>query len=487
MKRGEPTERAVVGPLHFRGKAARRELPLLQMVGQARAAVPLPRAAGPGAGAAREVRFRLWTGCHGPPFGAVGRPTAIMPKPMIPGQDVLKRILRDTDGTRPHYERYSLLAVPATIEALFGLPSQGPSLKEELGLPESDVVVSVLVDGLGYNRLEGLRTAGVVDLGPFLDGGAYIPLTSVFPTTTTAALASLATGTSPIVHGVLGYKLFRSEIGAVVDMIRLTTPGGRENALEKLGVHPEQLLTGPTLYQRLAAAGVTTVLFLPKHIADSGLSRTLYQGVTRTVPYLTASDLLMHVSDAVGRPGRAFLAVYLPSTDSLGHVYGPRTPAFDLEVTHVFRVLRQLLERLPPRAVCLVAADHGFYEADPVRDMVSCPAQPALRDALLLPPVGDPRASYLFVRRGMEAQVQEFFARFFPDEFTVLTVEEALAQNLWGFEKPRPYVRALLGDFLVLSRQRKFLLWPTEEFKLRGLHGALTPDELYVPLLAKAL
>jgi hypothetical protein len=48
-------------------------------------------------------------------------------------------------------------------------------------------------------------------------------------------------------------------------------------------------------------------------------------------------------------------------------------------------------------------------------------------------------------------------------------------------------VRALLGDLLVLSQKRKFLLWPTEEFKLRGLHGALTPGELYVPLLAKVV
>ncbi|MBC7170393.1 alkaline phosphatase family protein, partial [Candidatus Bipolaricaulota bacterium] len=63
---------------------------------------------------------------------------------------------------------------------------------------------------------------------------------------------------------------------------------------------------------------------------------------------------------------------------------------------------------------------------------------------------------------------------------------EALARNLWGLEEPTPAVRALLGDLLVLSCKRRFLLWPTEEFKLHGLHGSLTPDELYVPLLARS-
>lgn len=410
-----------------------------------------------------------------------------MPKVMPKGQQVLTRILDDTQGKRPHYERYSLLAVPATIETLLGVTTQGPSLQEELALPPAEVVVSVIVDGLGYRSLEGLRDRGVVDLGPFLDGGSYLPLTSVFPSTTTAALASLATGSSPIVHGVLGYKLFRPEVGAIVDMIHLAPPGGRDNALEKLGFPPEQMLSGSTLYERLAAAGVETTLFLPKHIADSGLSKALYRGVGRTVSYLTSSDLTMHLGRGLASPGKSLLSVYWPSTDSLGHVYGPTTQAFELEAALVFRVLGQLLRRLPRRGTLFVSSDHGFYEADPVKDMVNCAVQPALRDGLLLPPVGDPRASYLFVRRGHEEGVREFFARFFPDEFTVLSVEDALAHKLWGLEEPTPAVRALLGDFLVLSRKRKFLLWPTEEFKLRGLHGSLTPDELYVPLLAKAL
>lgn len=418
--------------------------------------------------------------------GRVGS-TAIMPEVMNPGQRVLKRILEATGGQRPHYERYSLCAVPATIESLFGLAPTGPSLQEELGLRPSEVVLSVVVDGLGYHSLEDLRERGIVDLAPVAGDGAYIPLTSVFPSTTTAALSTLSTGLSPISHGVLGYKLFRTEVGSVVDMIRFTTPGGRENALEKMGVHPHHLLPSPTLYGRLTAAGVSTTLFLPKSIAESGLSRALYQGVTRTVPYLTFSDLLMHLADALRGPRPSLLAVYLPSPDSLGHVYGPTTRAFELEAAHVFRILGQACDLLPRGASVLVTADHGFYEADPIEDMVSCPAHPALRDGLLIPPVGDPRASYLFVRRGHDDAVREFFARSFPDEFTVLSVEEALQRKLWGLEPARREVRALLGDYLVISQKRRFLLWPTEEFKLRGLHGSLTPGELYVPLLARTV
>ncbi|MCS7216805.1 MAG: alkaline phosphatase family protein [Candidatus Bipolaricaulota bacterium] len=401
------------------------------------------------------------------------------------GQPVLDRILADTGGTRPHYERYCITAVPHTLEEVFDLRPPRPGLREELGLPEAPVVVSAILDGVGYRRLELLRAEGAVDLRPFTEEGVYLPLTSVFPTTTTAALSSLASGESPAVHGVLGYRLFRPELGAVVDMIKLAPPGGRENAWEKLGLEPEKVLAVPTLYQRLALAGIPTILFLPKHIADSGLSKALYQGISRTVAFLTASDLLMHLREALSRMGRALLAVYWPSTDSLAHLYGPRSEAFALELAHILSVFARLLEGAPRDFLLLLTSDHGFYEADPERDMVNCAAQAALREALLLPPVGDPRAAYLYLRRGKDGLVERFFAEFFPEDFELLTPEEGIRRKLWGLEPPKPEVRALLGDLVVISKRRKFVLWPTEEFKLRGLHGGLTAEELFVPLLVR--
>lgn len=400
-------------------------------------------------------------------------------------QEVLERIQKDTGGERPHYERYCISAVPHTIEEILGGKPSRPGLREELGIPEAQVVVSVILDGVGWRRLELLWAEGFLDLAPFLAGGVALPLTSVFPTTTTAALSSLSTGESPVIHGVLGYKLFRPELGTVVDMIKLAPPGGREEALEKLGLNPEKIFPVPTLYQRLAAQGIPTTVFLPKYIADSGLSKLLYQGVSRIIPFLTASDLFMLLREALEHKGKALLGVYWPSTDSLAHTYGPRSEAFTLELAHILSVLARLLDSAPRDFLLLITADHGFYEADPERDMVNCAAQAPLREALLLPPVGDPRAAYLFLRRGKEGLVEKFFREFFPEDFLVIPVEEGLQRHLWGLEEPRPEVRALLGDVVVISRRRKFVLWPTEEFKLRGLHGGLTPDELYVPLIVR--
>ena len=404
---------------------------------------------------------------------------------MRKGQEILARIREDTKGLRPHYERYSLISVPHTIAGLFGLGEGG--LAEELGLSRAEKAVSLILDGIGYLRLESLRAQGLIDLSPFLERGTYVPLTSVFPPTTTTALATLSTGASPLVHGVLGYTLFLQDPGAVVNMIRLATPGAASDSLQNLGLKAEEFLPVPTLYQRLSQAGVPTILFLPKFIMDSGLSQILYQGVSETVPYISPSDLFMLLREALSRPGRALLGVYWPTSDSLAHLYGPSSPAFAVEVATFFRLLREeFLSRVRDVTV-IITSDHGFVDIDPQKDIVSCPEHEVLKAGLLCPPVGDARAAYLYLRRGHEGAVREFLTSRYPEDFLVMTSEEALAQGLWGLEEAGPEARARLGDLVAIARKKRLIIWPKEEFKLRGMHGGLTEEELLVPLLALEL
>lgn len=392
------------------------------------------------------------------------------------------RIRDDTGGLRPHYERYSLLSVPHTIEELLG--GEGGGLAQELRLRPAKKVVSFILDGLGYLKLERLAQEGRVDLTPFREAGVYIPLTSVFPPTTTTALASLSTGASPLVHGVLGYTLFLQDPGALVNMIKLAVPGAQADSLQKVGMKPEEFIPVPTLYRRLETIGVPTSLFLPKFIMDSGLSQLLYQGVNRVVPYLSLSDLFMQLGEAATRPGKALLAVYWPTGDSLAHTYGPSSPAFATEVATFFRLLGEEFLAWTSGVTVILTADHGFVDVDPKKDVILCPEHEVLREGLLCPPTGDARAAYLYLRRGHEQEVEEFLRERFPQDLLVMKSDEALEKGLWGLERPTSESRARLGDLVALARGSRFLLWPKEEFKLRGMHGGLTEEELLVPFLA---
>ncbi|MCD6541663.1 alkaline phosphatase family protein [Candidatus Bipolaricaulota bacterium] len=396
-------------------------------------------------------------------------------------QEILEAIRKETGGLRPHYERYSLLAVADTILDMFGVPQGGRSLLGELGIERADKVVSFILDGLGYLKLEELAEKGLVGLSRF---DIRIPLTSVFPPTTTTSLTSLSTGVSPVVHGILGYKLFLREVGAVVNMIKLSTPGAPDGSIKNVGVELEKFVPVPTIYERLREKGVKSYLFLPKYIVNSGLSGILYRGVEEIVAFISLSDLFVLLKKALRLPGRVLLGVYWPVTDTLAHLYGPESEPFSLEVSWFFRAMEENFLGGGAGVPVLVTADHGFVEVDPQKDLIDVKASPELMGSIIFQPVGDLRAGYFFVREGRKEAVREYLERRYPGEFLVMETEAALESKIWGLEEPSEGVRARLGDLVALARGRKLFFWPEgEEFVLRGMHGGLTDRELLVPFL----
>src|SRR5262249_34210625 len=85
-----------------------------------------------------------------------------------------------------------------------------------------------VADGLGYLQLKREMAAGnasnIAALSKRAADGdpcvSYTPITSVFPTTTVAALGSVNSGVAPTGHGLMGYTVFLPEFDMVAEMIR---------------------------------------------------------------------------------------------------------------------------------------------------------------------------------------------------------------------------------------------------------------------------
>jgi len=175
----------------------------------------------------------------------------------------------DQGWVLPHYDGLSIANVPATIAALLGssLPAALPPLPSELwadwaaGLQR---VVLVLLDALGYQMLQGMWTRGEGQaFATLAEAGRIVPLTSVFPSTTAAALVSLRGGRPPAEHGWLAYEFYLRELGVAANSILLCPVWMRRtDLLTEWGLEPESLVPGPTLAQRLAIEGVETKALL---------------------------------------------------------------------------------------------------------------------------------------------------------------------------------------------------------------------------------
>jgi hypothetical protein len=120
----------------------------------------------------------------------------------------------------PHYDRQSLINLPASICHWLGAPGFGaPPLADEIlqamGGPFKHVVM-LLVDGLGLQQLQQLiqphstkpATGRFSFWSRLLAEAVLAPITSVAPSTTASALTSLWTGQPPAAHGIMGYEMY---------------------------------------------------------------------------------------------------------------------------------------------------------------------------------------------------------------------------------------------------------------------------------------
>ncbi|HEC36570.1 MAG TPA: hypothetical protein ENI39_08555 [Anaerolineae bacterium] len=269
------------------------------------------------------------------------------------------------------------------------------------------------------------------------------------------------------------------------------SPAARKQPEELLdwGWEPEEFVTAPSLAEQMALAGVQSVAhtYLP-HIGG-GLSRIFLRGATEVKGYVGFSDLWINLRHTLvqRQTERVFASVYWGGTDLLAHLYGPDAEPCRAELRHLARALEEeFLASLPAAAregaLLVILADHGQISSPPQR-AVHLSDHPALRRMLFLPPAGESRAAYLYVRPDQAEPLRAYVAEHLADRFVLLETERALAAGLFGAGEITPELRGRLGDFLLLAWNDSRFVVGKEEIAPHGHHGSLTPEEMLVPLL----
>lgn len=397
----------------------------------------------------------------------------------------------------PNYEGLSIANVPATLLSLFSidLPDNYPTPLPEVFLGDRldgiENVILLIIDALGYRRLrEILEGDATLFLNRLVERGQYFPLTSVFPSTTTAAITTFATGLPPQAHGLVGYRLYLKEFGSLANMIRLSPVGQKQiDRLDELGFRPERFLGVRTIAEILVTHGVDAYLIIRREYISSGLSRMLYGGATALLPAASAADMFVATRTLLEaqRGRRTFVTLYWEAVDAIAHRDGPDAKAITAEVRNLsYSLETELVARLSPkilaRTLLVVTADHGQTEVS-AEEAIRVARYPRLKQVLLMPPAGEYRAAYLYAKQGKSGSLKRYLTSRFNDRLTVLDAETALADGLFGIGASDSKTRDRIGDLIVIAHGPHTFYYPYGPFDMRGMHGSLTPDEMLVPLL----
>lgn len=385
---------------------------------------------------------------------------------------------------------------------------------DQLGDAQAPIVM-VLVDGLGWQMLRE-RAGHTPNLRRLLADSDY--LHTCAPSTTAAALTTLATGVYPGAHAMVGYAvrdpLLRGHLGAG----HVPGPGDVFDLITfKNSSHdPLTWQSVPTLIERANAkanAGcgpqLGAVSIGRSKFAGSGLSLAAWRGFKHIG--VDALDQRPYQAYRAIKEGAKLVYLYVGELDHAGHNHGWHSDKWLEALEALDAMVGQLFRRLPAGTRIVLTADHGMVDTDRHHRIDLAKEKELAKDVVAV--AGESRFLQLYVAddvasapaagspglgvagpRGVCGVVENNGREELAQSVAKRWAEFLGDRAIWVGTDPSPLMgplspgaRAAVGDVLVAlndnwtvvdSRVQSF-----HATQLIGVHGSLTPVELEVPLI----
>lgn len=361
--------------------------------------------------------------------------------------------------------------LPSSLASLDGRPNP-------LELPRARSVIVVLVDGLGASLIRDhsghlrflARQAGAE--------GTRASITTVFPSTTAAALASLTTGALPGAHGMVGYQVVDPAHDRVVNQL-----SGWDDLMR-----PEEWQRHRTVFERALEQGVPCAAIGQSRYRRSGFTRAVLRGAR----YLGAEGLEERFALAarfVAENAPCLVYLYVHELDVAGHAKGCDSAAWCAAAEDVDAAVATLHGVIGPEDAVLVTADHGMLDVPEDDQILIDSVGPDLL-AGVRHIAGEPRCLQLHLEPGSPVGEAERLAEQWRLRLgeTAWVASRAQAVEL-GWFGPTVTAKASqrLGDIFLAARGTgAFYDSRTASARSRamvGQHGSWTPQEMTVPLI----
>ncbi|WP_245565952.1 alkaline phosphatase family protein [Thermocrispum municipale] len=334
----------------------------------------------------------------------------------------------------------------------------------------------LLIDGLGAELLDAhAEDAPVLSE---LRGHDRRDLHVGFPATTAAGLAAIGTGCRSGEHGMVGYTFHLPGAGVINALRWRPHPVSGADEDLRADYPPERMQPKPTTFQQAESAGVTVNVISGAEFTGSGLTRAVLRG-GQYIGVHALGDLAAEVRTTI--LGGGFCYGYHGQLDMLGHLHGPGSLPWRMQLRQVDQLVESIVESLPPGGLLAVVADHGMVTVDDLVDIDE--------DDLLTSGVraigGEARARHVYVEHGAEEDVLATWQEKLGERAWVVSKDEAVEAGWFG-DLVEDYVVDRIGDVIAAARGGTAIIRRSHEpmeSMLIGHHGSLSTAEQLVPLV----
>ncbi len=410
---------------------------------------------------------------------------------------------------RPDYRRSLTNIFPTLLQLLGAAPDGNARPDEDAGpspglshcLPDNvprdaQRVLLVCLDAFGFKELSQSRRFQAL----YPNYGTWI--TSVFPSITSCALTSLYQGLPPARHGITGHVIWKDFPGAVVDMLKMRVMGAEASLLASgfdvnLWKREPGILDAPAASRDWAGYQL-----LHRNIMGSGLSNYIY-GSTSLVDFFDPLEGFAKARGILNDMERGWVGIYTDEVDMLSHVLTGDAPQVGMAVRRIEEALAWLAGALPSHmaesTVMMVVADHGQSS---IREKIPLYGKPHFWLEAHTRAVGNSgRVLHLYLDGTQEDRVRKWLEEHIAGRGQVFSFEEI--KHLTGppledggILEPgqEDWVRRSLGDLVAVlddgynwEKRDPAKGGGPYDSRLVSQHGALSWDEMFVPLICAPL
>ena len=368
----------------------------------------------------------------------------------------------------PNYDK-SILSTITSILNYYGVDNSHVSLNSVNKIIQKKYknVVLLILDGMGEHILN------VHDKKGFFKCHEIDCVTSVYPSTTTAAMTTYYSGKCPLETGWIAWSQYFKEYGRVINML----PGTEAYTGEKLKVNGNDVFRNivnyKTVYEMIEEKRYKAYEVAPSHV-ERRWKRTFIGD--------NLEETCAAIKDLCEIKEEKFILAYLDNPDQLIHKYGTDS----LEVKEFILDAEEKIKDLSDKVkdtLLIISADHGHKDIEKVYSILD---YPELRDCLIMPEFFESRFVGFWVKENRCYDFEKIFKKEF-DDFILLKAEEVLEYGLLGCGNKHKKVEDFLGNYIALSTGSSIFRIQNDYFEgkkvKKSTHCGLTKEEMEVPVI----
>lgn len=345
-------------------------------------------------------------------------------------------------------------------------------LDEILNARKYKNVIFLILDGLGEHILNPISPDG------YLKKHQIDLVTSVYPSTTTAALTTYYAGRPPYETGWIAWSQYFKEYGRALDMFSRNESYLREPLKKPLIDVYETVINYESIFEQIETASPEVKAYEIE--PDYAVRRSL-----RRMNGNNVDELIMNIEDLCKLPDRKFILAYSDNPDGLLHKYGTTSEEVKNFVIDTENKIQKMCEKFDEDTILIVSADHGHKDIEKAYTLLD---YPEIQECLIMPASLESRVVTFWVKENMKDIFVERFNKVFENEFWLMTKEEFLDKyHFLGFGEKHYKIDDFIGNYVALSVAGSIIR--LETFLAEGkpvkksTHCGLSKEEMEVPVI----